>query len=43
MFYDYSIAYDNNENKIMLKQPLSKDHLVIMDRGYSNTAFLKKQ
>ena len=41
MFYDYLIAFDNNETKTLLKQPLNKNQLIIMDRGYSDISFLK--
>lgn len=42
MFFNYDIAFDNNENKILLKQPLTKKNLIIADRGYSNICFLKQ-
>ncbi len=42
LFFDYKIAYDNNESKALLKQPLTKKHLIILDRGYSSFVFLKK-
>ena len=42
MFANYDIAFDNNENKILLNQPLTKKNLIIADRGYSNICFLEK-
>lgn len=42
LFSDYEIAYDTNEMKALLRQELTKDDLLIMDRGYSSPAFLQK-
>ena len=42
LFYDYQIADDCDERKALLKQPLTKNQLIIMDRGYDGVNFLKK-
>jgi len=42
MFSNYDITLDNNENKILLKQPLTKKILIIADRGHTNICFLKQ-
>jgi hypothetical protein len=36
MFRDYKIAYDCNENNALLKHDLTKQDLVILDRGYAS-------
>ena len=41
-FYNYELAEDNNETKTLLKQPLTKDHIITLDRGYATIEFLKK-
>ena len=42
MISNYNIAYDTNETKSLLelKQSLSFNHLLIMDRAYSNQSFI---
>ena len=42
LFYDYKVAYDNNETEVLLTQPITKKHLLLLDRGYGkNLEFLK--
>jgi len=42
MFFDYKMAYDNNESSSMLEHPLTKKDIIILDRGYSNPVFLHR-
>jgi len=42
LFSDYEIAYDTNERKALLRQELTKEDLIIIDRGYSSPEFLQK-
>ena len=42
LFSDYEMAYDTNERKALLRQELTKEDLIIIDRGYSSPEFLQK-